>query len=81
MGAARKTIAVDLGTLRSAVESRVRNGFYASTDSVIRAGLLALEREEAATNEWLARLAEEALTDPRPDQPAHQVFEDLRNRR
>jgi hypothetical protein len=29
-------------------------------------------------NEWLTRLAEEALADPRPSSPAAQVFSELR---
>ncbi len=78
MASAQNTIRVDLGALRRAVEERVESGSYASPDEVIRAGLLALEREEAGLNEWLTRLAEEALADPRPSIPAAQVFEDLR---
>ena len=78
MASTQNTIRVDLGALRRAVEERVESGSYASPDEVIRAGLLALEREEAGLNEWLTRLAEEALADPRPSIPAAQVFEDLR---
>lgn len=69
---------MNLGPLREAVERRVRAGSYASADEVIRASLLALEREEAATDEWLTHLAEDALADPRPGVPAEQVFRDLR---
>jgi antitoxin ParD1/3/4 len=75
---AGKTVLVDLGPLRDVVEKRVQSGSYASADEVIRAGLLALEREEAATEEWLTHLAEEALADPRPSVPAAQVFRRLR---
>jgi antitoxin ParD1/3/4 len=78
MGAAENTVVVNLGPLRKAVEERVRAGSYASTDEVVRAGLLALEREEAGTNEWLTRLAEESLADPGPSVPAAQVFRELR---
>jgi antitoxin ParD1/3/4 len=74
MASAQNTIRVDLGALRRAVEERVESGSYATPDDVIRAGLLALEREEAGLNEWLTRLAEEALADPRPSIPAAQVF-------
>jgi antitoxin ParD1/3/4 len=80
MGMAQNTIVVDLGPLRKLVEERVRNGSYASADEVIRAGLEALQREEAGTNEWLTRLAEESLADTRPSVPADQVFRDLRAR-
>src|SRR5208283_3927301 len=78
MEAAQNTMVVDLGSLRKAVEERVKTGSYASADEVIRAGLLALEREETATNEWLNGLAEESLADPSPSVPAAQVFRELR---
>jgi antitoxin ParD1/3/4 len=78
MTSTQNTIRVDLGALRQAVDSRVESGTYATPDEVIRAGLLALEREEAGLNEWLTRLAEEALADPKPSIPAAQVFRDLR---
>jgi antitoxin ParD1/3/4 len=78
MATTQNTIVVDLGPLRQSVEARVQSGSYASADEVIRASLLALEREEAATNEWLTKLAEESLSDPRPSLPAAQVFRELR---
>ena len=78
MDALKNTVVVDLGALRQSVEDRVKSGSYASADEVIRAGLLALEREEAGTNEWLAQLARESLADPRPSVPAAQVFRGLR---
>jgi antitoxin ParD1/3/4 len=78
MTPAQNTIRVDLGALRQAVEERVESGSYATPDEVIRAGLLALQREEAVLNEWLTRLAEEALADPKPSIPAAQVFRELR---
>ena len=78
MEAAQNTVVVDLGPLRQGVEDRVKAGSYASADEVIRAGLLALEREEANTNEWFIELAEGSLADPRPSVPAAQVFQELR---
>jgi putative addiction module CopG family antidote len=78
METAHNSIVVDLGSFREAVERRVRTGSYASADEVVRAGLLALEREEAGADEWLTRLAEESSADPRPGIPALQVFYDLR---
>jgi len=78
MATAQNTLVVDLGPLRQGVEERVQSGSYASADEVIRAGLLALEREEAATNVWLIQLAEKSLADPRPSVPAAQVFRELR---
>ena len=78
MTSAQNTIRVDLGALRRAVDSRVESGTYATSDEVIRAGLLALEREEAGLNEWLTRLAEEALAEPKPSIPSARVFRELR---
>ncbi len=78
MATAQNRIVVDLGPLRKSVEDRVKSGSYASPDEVIRAGLLALEREESGTDEWLTKLAEESLADPRPSVPAAQVFRELR---
>jgi antitoxin ParD1/3/4 len=78
MASAKNAILVDLGAMRHSVEDRVASGSYASTDEVIRAGLLALEREETGMNEWLTRLAEEAIADTRPSVPAAQAFRDIR---
>jgi len=78
MESAQNTVAVNLGTFRQKVEERVKAGAYASTDEVIQAALLALEREETDSNEWLTQLAEESLSDPRPSIPAAQVFRELR---
>lgn len=78
MTSVQNTIRVDLGALKRAVDSRVESGTYATPDEVIRAGILALEREEAGLNEWLTLLAEEALADPKPSIPAAQVFRELR---
>ena len=78
MASAQNTIVVDLGVLRQSVDERVQSGTYASPDEVVRAGLRALEREETGMNEWLTRLAEEALADSRPAVPAAKVFRDLR---
>jgi antitoxin ParD1/3/4 len=78
MATAPNRIVVDLGPLRKSVEDRVKSGCYASADEVIRAGLLALGREEGNTNEWLIQLAEDSLADPEPSVPAAEVFRELR---
>jgi antitoxin ParD1/3/4 len=78
MGTAQNTVIVDLGPLRKRVEERVQSGSYSSADEVIRAGLLALEREERATDEWLMELAKESLADPEPSIPAEEVFREMR---
>lgn len=78
MGSAQNTMVVDLGSLRSVVEERVKSGAYASPDEVIQAALHALEREETILNEWLTRQAEESLSDPEPSIPVADVFQELR---
>jgi antitoxin ParD1/3/4 len=45
----------------------------------MRAALRALDREEAAVDEWLRRRVDEALADPRPNVPAEEVFKRLRS--
>jgi antitoxin ParD1/3/4 len=78
MAATQNTIIVDLGPLKTKVEERVKSGSYTSADEVIQAGLLALEREEKAADEWLVELAQQSLADTRPSMPAGQVFRELR---
>lgn len=71
---ANKPISVTLGPLAERVEARVRSGGYASASEVVRAGLRALEREEAAFDAMLKARVEEALADGRPDVDAEEAF-------
>ncbi len=73
-----RPITVTLGTLQKRVEARVKSGAYASTSEVIRAAVRALDREEAALDEWLRQKVDEAFADPRPARPAEEVFRRLR---
>jgi antitoxin ParD1/3/4 len=77
---ARKSrpITVTLGELQERVDSRVQSGAYASVSEVLRAAVRALDREDAALDDWLRERIEEALADPRPNVPAREVFERLR---
>jgi antitoxin ParD1/3/4 len=70
-----KPITVTLGELQGKVEGRVRSGEYSSASEVIRAGLRALDREEAALDEILRKKIRESLDDPRPSVPIEEVFE------
>ncbi|HLG48870.1 MAG TPA: type II toxin-antitoxin system ParD family antitoxin [Reyranella sp.] len=74
-----RPISVTLGELQHGVEARVKSGAYASASEVIRAALRALDREEAAVDEWLRQRVDEAFEDPRPNVPAEEVFKRLKS--
>ena len=78
---ARKSrpITVTLGELQERVDARVESGAYASASEVLRAAVRALDREETALDEWLRLRIEEAMADPRPNIPARDVFQRLRD--
>jgi antitoxin ParD1/3/4 len=85
---ANKPISVTLGPLAERAEARVRSGDYASISEVVRAGLRALDREDALLErlfvpideddpEWIALVREkvaEALADPRPAISSEEAF-------
>ncbi|MGZ8362807.1 MAG: type II toxin-antitoxin system ParD family antitoxin [Caulobacteraceae bacterium] len=71
-------MSVTLGELTEAVDNRVRSGAYASASEVVRAGLRALEREEAVLTEWIKQRVEETLANPAPSIPAEDVIAELR---
>lgn len=73
-----KPVTVTLGEMQDRVEARVRSGTYASVGEVVRAGLRAVEREEAAIETVLHQKVQEALDDPSQPLPADQVFAELR---
>jgi len=74
-----RPITVTLGDLHERVEARVKSGAYTSASEVIRAAVRALDREEAALDDWLRRRVEKAFADPRPNIPADDVFRQLRD--
>src|SRR4029450_5673247 len=71
---ASRPITVTLGDLDRGVRARVKSGAYASAGEVMRAALRALDREEAAVDEWLRQRVYESLSDPRPSRPAGEGF-------
>lgn len=80
MPRASKPVTVTLGDLRDRVSTRVKSGAFASASEVLRAAVRALDREDAAIDDWLRRKVVESLEDPRPDIPASEVFPDVRAR-
>ena len=78
MPRASRPITVTLGELQQGVRARVKSGAYASASEVMRAALRALDREEAAIDDWLRQRVDESLADPRPNVPAATVFKRLR---
>ena len=78
MSRTSRPITVTLGELQERVEARVKSGAYASASEVMRAAVRALEREEAALEEWLRQRVDEAFADPRRNVPARNVFNRLR---
>lgn len=70
-----RTLTVSLGPQQALVDRRLASGAYASASEVVRAGLRALEREEAVLDEETRRMVQEALDDPRPPVPMEEVFD------
>lgn len=73
-----RPLTVTLGELQDHVDARVRSGAYASASEVLRAAVRALDREEAAIDDWLRSRIDEAYADQRPSLSADEVFSRLR---
>ena len=77
---ANKPVTVTLGGLTDRAEARVKSGAYASLSEVVRAGLRALDREEAMMDALIKTRADEVLADRRPPVSAAEVTAGLRRR-
>lgn len=75
-----KPITVTLGPQLASLEARLKSGEYASASEVMRSALRALDRQDAALDEYLAAKVRASIQDPRPSVPATDVFKRLRTR-
>lgn len=73
-----KPVTVTFGEQQSSVDRRLASGEYESASDVVRAGIRALDREDALRDEAMREKIRSSLADPRPDIPAEDVFERLR---
>jgi antitoxin ParD1/3/4 len=73
-----KPVTVTLGAQQASLERRLASGEYSSASEVIRAGLRALDREDAILEEALREKVRASLSDGQPTRPAEQVFARLR---
>jgi len=69
-----QTIMVDLGEFGPRVQARIDSGEFETASDVIRAGIEALDREDADFDRYLREKVAESLNDPRPSIPADEVF-------
>ncbi len=75
---AAKAISVTLGEMSTHAERHLASGRYASMSEVMRAGLRALDREEAVLDTLVKARVEEALADSRPALALKDAFEQIR---
>jgi antitoxin ParD1/3/4 len=75
-----KPISVTLGPQQASLEARLKSGEYASASEVIRTALRALDRQDAALDEYLRAKVQLSIKDPRPSVRAADVFKRLRSR-
>jgi len=75
---ANKAVTVTLGEMTGRAEHHLASGRFASMSEVMRAGLRALDREEAALDALIRAKVEEALADDRPAVPVAEAFARVR---
>ena len=67
-------ITVSLGDMAENARRHLATGEYDSLDDVVREGIRALDREQAAYTAYLREKIAEALADPRPSIPLDEAF-------
>lgn len=73
-----KAVTVTLGDMTQHAERHLASGRFASMSELVRAGLRALDREEAALDMLLRARVAEALADERPPVPVTEAFAEIR---
>ena len=73
-----RPVTVTLGKQQAILDASLASGNYESASEVVRAGLLALRREEEILKEIMREKIRESLSDPRPDVSIETVFSELR---
>lgn len=73
-----KLATISLGDMTPDAQRHVDSGRYESIDEVVREGLRALDREEAAFDAMMREKIAEARADPRPAIPFEEAMADLR---
>lgn len=73
-----KAVTVTLGDMTTHAERHLASGRFASMSEVVRAGLRALDREEAALDELVRSRVADAPADPRPMIDAAEGFAQVR---
>lgn len=75
-----ETVTVDLGEFAPRVQARIDSGEFETASEVIRAGIEALDREDADFDRYLREKVKDSLDDPRPSIPADEVFDRILQR-
>lgn len=73
-------VRIDLGDVADSVARHLREGDYESIDDVVREGVRALDREQAAFDEKCRSRIKASLDDPRPTLSSNEAFAELDRR-
>lgn len=77
---ASNAVQIDLGDMADSVARHLRDGEYESIDDVVREGVRALDREQAAFDAHHRELIDAAFADQRPGLPRREAFAAIRRR-
>lgn len=72
-----KPLTVTLGKQQQILDARLQSGEYDNASEVLQAGLRALDREDAARNDYMRGKIQQALDDDSPDFSEDEVFDEI----